>query len=470
MRAKIAIVLQLVVALLALQTSGRAGVRDDQFYIIVPSSNPSQLRQTLESQYPFDILGINKDKGEVHILGSEQTVVQLEILGYAPTKNSVSGTQLFGVLDNDFQNLAAIETDLRELAQQFPEQAKLVSLMAEYNIPKTAEGREIWALRISSDSSRKQDKPRIGFVGNHHAREVQTPYAVLDTAHWLLESQTSDPRAAKWINDYEVWLVPVVNPDGYNHVFTEDPWWRKNRAHTHGVDLNRNYPFKWNGCGSTSTQPTSEVYVGPSVGSEPETQAMMALSQAEKFWISVSYHSFGQEVLYPYVCAEYPVAEKTLRDEITGAYSRAMGFGTRLASAGGEDFEWRFQSVGGITFLTELSQAFSPNYDSFVRDEIPDIRKGWFYLFELLGQAKLTGVVTDSVSGEPLEAKIEIEEIRFLNQELRQSDKEFGRFFWFLKPGQYQLKITKAGYETFQQAIDVSTATSSIQVQLNPAQ
>ena len=72
------------------------------------------------------------------------------------------------------------------------------------------------------------------------------------------EGIDEDPRE-DWItdlvNNYEIWIVPLINPDGYVYD-REDPsrFWRKNLRDNNndnildscdGVDLNRNYPLGW---------------------------------------------------------------------------------------------------------------------------------------------------------------------------------------------------------------------------------
>ena len=69
-----------------------------------------------------------------------------------------------------------------------------------------------------------------------------------------------------------------------------------------GVDLNRNYPFRWGFLGEvgSSSKPSSFYYRGPEPGSEPETQAMMRLGESEHPAASISYHTGTVALLAPY--------------------------------------------------------------------------------------------------------------------------------------------------------------------------
>ena len=443
------------------------------FLIVVPSDNASKTRYEIERRFAdVDVLGIKKSVGEVHILGDLDLLLQLQAAGFgAKRADPTQERRILQRRDSGFRNLQQIEDDLKKLAAEHPDHVRLYSLMQEFRIPKTEKGHEIWALKISREVGERRDLPRIAFIGNHHAREIQTPEVVLDTAHWLIDGYGRDAKATAWVDQNEIWLVPVANPDGYEYVFSDDSMWRKNLGHGTGVDLNRNYPFHWGGCGSNSSDPDDETYRGSAAATEPEVQAIMALSEREKFWISVTYHSYGQEVLYPYVCANIPAAEMAIRDKITDEFSAAMGFGKRLASSEGEEFEWRYNQVGGLNFLVEVSDDFQPDFGSFVQNEIPQIRKGWFYLFDKLAEAPLAGLAVYRDSGEQNAAALNFSEVAFSEGERRLNDSRSGRFFWYLPDGPYTLNFEAQGYQPRAVRVNIgSHEARNLRVELTRAQ
>ncbi len=75
--------------------------------------------------------------------------------------------------------------------------------------------------------------------------------------------------------DLDLWLVATVNPDG-----TADD----RRTNAHGVDLNRNFPYRWR------TSPRSATWSGPAYLSEPESQALRALHRRLDPWLTVVFH------------------------------------------------------------------------------------------------------------------------------------------------------------------------------------
>jgi len=99
-------------------------------------------------------------------------------------------------------------------------------------------------------------------------------------------------------------FVPVVNADGYEFSHTMNRLWRKNRRlntpnPSVGVDLNRNWPFKWGGQGA-SREPSSDTYMGPSPASEIEVQNVIKYFNLTKFDAAIDFHSYSQLLLRPW--------------------------------------------------------------------------------------------------------------------------------------------------------------------------
>ncbi len=100
----------------------------------------------------------------------------------------------------------------------------------------------------------------------------------------------------------------MFNPDGYEYNRQTDPngggFWRKNRRNnggSYGVDLNRNFSYKWGYDNSgSSPDPTSSTYRGPSAFSEPESQAVRDLAILHNYGTHFNMHSYGDAYLYPW--------------------------------------------------------------------------------------------------------------------------------------------------------------------------
>ncbi len=172
-----------------------------------------------------------------------------------------------------------------------------------YIIGSTHEGRDIWAVKISDNPSEDEEEPGAVFLGCHHAREWISVEVPLYIAQYLTDNYETDTEVKHFVDNCEIWIVPVVNPDGYEYSRTSDRMWRKNRRDngdgTFGVDLNRNYDSMW-GTVDAPARTSAITYRGPSPFSEPETQAVRDLVRTYDFRILMSYHSFWQAIYYPW--------------------------------------------------------------------------------------------------------------------------------------------------------------------------
>ena len=178
---------------------------------------------------------------------------------------------------SNFHTPAQMEAELDALAAAHPGLAQV------FTIGTTGEGRPIRGLKISDNVA--TDEPGEGdvvFVGLHHAREWISAELALYLAEYLVTHHGTDPALAACMNQLEIWIIPVMNPDGYAYsaAAPANRLWRKNRRNngdgTFGVDLNRNYGYQWGlGSGSEGSDLTWEdTYRGPSAFSEPETRAL----------------------------------------------------------------------------------------------------------------------------------------------------------------------------------------------------
>lgn len=194
------------------------------------------------------------------------------------------------------------ERELYPSYQQITEKLQQLAQRPHYqllSLGKTVENRDIWALRIGTRPEAEQ--PAVIVTGGHHAREWASVAVPLKLAELLTPPE-----------DRELWIVPLVNPDGYEYSRDHDNLYRVNKA---GVDLNRNYAdpehpelyrrpedtldTKDDDVGA-SDRPGSETYRGPKGASEPEVQAMIHLElKRAKTRAVLDNHGFGNWLLYP---------------------------------------------------------------------------------------------------------------------------------------------------------------------------
>jgi hypothetical protein len=346
----------------------------------------------------------------------------------------------------------------------------VVDLTARYGTPPTFEGRHLFALKISDNVGLDEDEPTALIVATHHAREIVTPVVALDAAQRLTDGFGRDSRITALVSGLEIWVAPVWNPDGYNHVFTRDNLWRKNRrvfAAGVGVDQNRNYPQGWNAPCAGSTSVSSGTFKGPSPASEAETQTMMAWSRDRHFAKVADFHSSGRQTLFAYRCLSHPFTD-WMRQEAT-AISQASSYGgaVRLPSAEGEEEEWQFAQMGAYAFLTETHTEFQPSFASAL-NEAARVFPGILSVLER--RVPLSGHVRDALTGAPLAAAVELQNVSFPNGESNRSGGPHGRYQFFGPPGTYDFRFSAAGHQPVVRRVTLTAASAvALDVALAPS-
>ena len=263
-----------------------------------------------------------------------------------------------------YHSAASLEQELRQLADARPDIAEL------REIGRSVEGRAIHVLRIGERHGGQT--PKILFMGCHHAREwiaVEVPFLL---AKELVE-RADDPQVAGWLSRAEIWVAPMVNPDGHEHSRVAQRLWRKNRRPNRdgsiGVDPNRNYGYMWGTLNvpTSSHVPSDETYVGPRAFSEPETQAVRDLVACEHFAGVITYHSYSQLILYPWGYTERPVPDERdlelmvdLATEMQALIRGVHGVvytpqqSSELYPTAGDTTDWTYGIYGIPSFTIEL--------------------------------------------------------------------------------------------------------------------
>jgi carboxypeptidase T len=264
---------------------------------------------------------------------------------------------IFGPFFERVQPLAAIEAYLEELAAASQGRAKLVEL------GRSVEGRPIWALRISGATDRSA-RPSVVVVGAQHAREWASPVVTMGLADALVRRYGIDPRVTRVVDNLEIIINPVNNPDGYLATFNGRRLQRKNLNPDCNVDLNRNYETAW-GDGTAGAGCNAGNYPGQRAFSEPESQAIKRLIESlARPVLFFDYHSTGAQVMIPfaYTTTLPPGYEKnralcelyaaTLRQLNGTSYPARAGYNLGRGQGGGA-FDW-FRTRYADTMVVEL--------------------------------------------------------------------------------------------------------------------
>ncbi len=418
----------------------------------------------------FDVLKETITENSFELIVNYIWLKKLEEKGYNITIletsrpfREIQGDRLEDKLDvpSGYPDLSDVIQIMEDTASNHPSICKVFDLTNTYGISPTFEDRHIYAMKISDNVNQDEDEPTFLMVSCHHCREIVTTVIALHAIEQFSSKYGSDPEITELVNKYEIWIAPVWNPDGYEYVFNVNNMWRKNRREGYGVDLNRNYPFGWNGGCSGSSNKNSETYKGPSPASEPETQTMMAFSKDQHFTKVLDYHSYGREVLYSYhpSCHSHPF-HSFFRSEAE-KISTAAGYqgSIRSPSAEGENYEWQIWNNGTYANLMETHTSFQPSYSSAESEA----EKVWPATLRMLNRPiSISGNVKDYVTKEPIETNINLVGIEFTNDEIFKSEKKFGRYHLFLPPSEYDIEFSADGYISQRHKITVTLESAEV--------
>lgn len=423
---------------------------DDQAFLSKPwkmlvSIHTESYHKTMEklSHMDIDIAGVDVKKNIVDALITDEDYKKLQASNMDFVVLEVRGVSRGP--DEEYQNPEEIETFVKDYHQKYPHLTKLVS------IGKSLEGRDMWALKISDNPDFKElDEPALLFNSMHHAREVMTPEIGLDIIQYLLDNYDSDRQVARWVNENEIWVMPMFNVDGNNKMWTKDSWWRKNTRGGYGVDLNRNYPAGWDSCNGSSGWRRSQTYRGEAPASEPETQAMMKFISDVRPVFDISYHSYSELVIYPYGCSPQRTQTKEVVEKIGNEMAALLDYtpGTAwetLYNADGGDIDWMYQAYQVIPYVIEVnsrSEGFHPDYHKWRDKTVERNRVGWKLLLDRAQKSGVRGVLT--VNGKAAsEYDLKVYKIDNGKKELFQDyvGHKSGAFHLVLNPGLYELSF-----------------------------
>jgi carboxypeptidase T len=276
--------------------------------------------------------------------------------------NSIMRNLSYATKDS-YHTYEQTEKILKDTVAQYPQICQLST------IGKSTEGRDIYALKITSDIEKNEKKPQTLITGLHHAREWISAEVPIQLIIDLTTNYSKDSSIKTLLDSVAVQVVPIVNPDGYVYSQTKEMFWRKNRAtiknKQYGVDLNRNYGYKWGGPGA-SKYPSSETYMGPSAFSEPCTQAIRDLAQKEGFRTAINFHSYSELILYPYGYADFTKApDNSLFKEMASDMSKINKYSPMKSSdlyiTSGDSDDYLYGAAGIIPFTIELGTSFIPD-------------------------------------------------------------------------------------------------------------
>ena len=220
---------------------------------------------------------------------------------------------------------------------------------------------------------------KVHMNGSFHANEWLTTTLIMkfidDYARELTSSQQlSGVYLPPLYESTSLSLVPMVNPDGVDLVINglpeEEPFrslaseinngsdqFSRWKANIRGVDLNNQYPAKWEvEAERKPTKPSPRNYPGKAPLTEPEAIAIADLTTRKKFDRALAFHSQGEVIFWGFEGLEPPESEILVTE-----FSRLSGYlPIRYVDSFAGYKDWFIQDFRRPGFTVEIGKGENP--------------------------------------------------------------------------------------------------------------
>lgn len=360
----------------------------------------------------------------------------------------------YSILERDESKGIAMASDVNHAMQwdKYPTYTQYDSIMRSFaslypelctldTIGTSILGRLLVALRISGTRNPSVVKPRVFLTSSMHGNETAGFVLMLRLSGYLLQNYGVNSNLTNLIDNLEIWINPLANPDGTFRNGNEitDP----TRENANGYDLNRNFP---------DPEVSNNIL-------QKETIEMMKFLSRYRFNLSVNFHSGAEVANYPWdrwsrshadaawfyqICRSYADTAHTYsRKGYMTDYDNGVtnGYNWYLIYGGRQDYvTW---SLNGREITVELDTNYvSPASDLQILWESNRNSLTGFLENALYG---IHGTVTDSYTGKPVPAMIKISGHDIDNSWVY-SDTASGNFTRLIYPGLWNLSFSADGY------------------------
>lgn len=326
---------------------------------------------------------------------------------------------------------AELTTELQDLAAANPTLVQLV------NIGNSVQGRPIWFVKISDNASVEENEPEFKFSSSLHGDEVTGMDLCRRMMHYLVDNYGTVPAVTSLVNGAELWFCPMTNPDGMTN---------GTRYNANGIDLNRNFP-------DPVTDPNDTT-----AGRQIEVQNVMNFQYPHNFVLGGNYHG-GELVMnlpwdYTYTLAPdnslfwqlgngYSVLNTPMWNNNSYPFMHGVVNGATWYVVHGGLQDWAYNWRNELHITIEVSSTKWPAWsqmDTFWNQN----RDSMLWFMNRVISTGVRGVVTDAVTGLPLEADVNVTQVN----KIIKSDLQVGDYHRLLMPGTYTLTFAKTGYQT----------------------
>lgn len=398
--------------------SGSAYPRDDAVVVEVEIFTRADIDRL--NDLGMDIMTVREGVAQIAAVPSEVEILRAN--GFRPvivlerTRDAVSSLKLPD--RGEYHSYEEMTADLAAWAGAYPDIARLVS------IGQSFEGRELWALVITDNPDTEEPEPEIQWIGGHHGDEtisVEVPYYMAD---YLLSNYGTDPRVTWLVDEREIWVIPMFNPDGHA---------AGTRNNAQGINLNRDFL-----CPNGQNADTAF--------SAPETRALRDFNLGMRPVTSLTFHAGALYVNYLWDYTSVPTPDEPMIITLSNVYSSYSGYpiinGWDWYPVYGSCQDWCYHTRGEIDWTIELSVVKDPPA-SKIDLIFEENREAMLYLAGRSGRG-IRGLVTDAMTGAPVSATISIPEI---GRDVY-TDPDVGDYHRMVEAGSYTVVCSAEGYAT----------------------
>lgn len=341
---------------------------------------------------------------------------------------------------NYYPNWDEYNSMMNQFAADYPDLCELVS------IGTSNQGKDILCIHINDDLTSDQAEPEFLYTSSIHGDELVGYILTLRLIDTLLSGYGSDPELTYLVNNIDIWINPLANPDG-TFAGGNNSVWGATRGNSNNIDLNRNYP---------------DPEDGPNPDGNPwqtETIHWMDFAEDMDFVMSANMHGGAEVVNYPWDTWSRLAADDDWWEYVSREYADLVheygwagyftdlnngitnGYAWYSISGGRQDYMNYFEHCREVTL--ELSEVKTPP-----ESQLEDF---WNANYEsLLAYMKqvtngFSGLVTNAVTGEGVPAKVWLDNHELDNSEVY-ANMPLGNYNRLVKEGNYDVTFSALGF------------------------
>ncbi|MBC8276604.1 MAG: succinylglutamate desuccinylase/aspartoacylase family protein [FCB group bacterium] len=333
---------------------------------------------------------------------------------------------------DDYHTFEEFTTELEAIVAANPDICRMESAGL------TVQGRELWVMEISDNVGVEEDEPEFIYVSTIHGDEVVGLELCLYLIHYLADNYPEDPQVRFLIEETDIHIMPWMNPDGTM---------AHSRFNANGQDLNRTFP-------DYVDDPYDLV-----AGHPQEVKVAMEYDQDHNFILSANYHGGALLMNYPFDSNPNGQSVYTATPDdawfidlslaysthnlpmYNGSFSQGISNGAAWYTITGGMQDWCYVWRGRADVTIEVSNVKWPPPETLPGYWEDNRESMLAYMMKI--HRGIRGIITDAVTGEPVEAIINVND----NPNEVYTDPQVGDYYRLLPPGFYVVNVYSYGYE-----------------------